>query len=128
MDEEQFRIKLKELCLKYDLKHGEVYDDIDYAGNEIYDLYCEEHGLPYDYLDDLYKLQNDEQKEDEQKIIEYFEKSEEIIPGDLLCIAGTNLPIGIARALVNDDVIINSGGSLVLVKKEGLKVLGQREI
>jgi len=57
--DEEFQIRLKELCLKYDLENGERVDS-SYSGCDIYEEYCEENGIKCNYLGELYSREGEE--------------------------------------------------------------------
>ncbi|MEN6551894.1 MAG: hypothetical protein ABFC34_03310 [Methanobacterium sp.] len=47
MDNEEFRSKLKEVCMKYDIEKGR-YPESDFEGRSIYESYCVENKLEVD--------------------------------------------------------------------------------
>jgi hypothetical protein len=55
--DEEFILKLKELCLRCDRRNG-YCSDIELAGAEVYEQYCNEIGIESDYREKIEKLFN----------------------------------------------------------------------
>lgn len=104
MENNEFQKKLKELCLKHDIKNGESYDP-SYAGCAIYDSFCEETGLESDYLGELYKLEEGEQTE--EKPTEYYISEDEIKLGDLVCDGHSPSPIGFVSGIMYEGTVVD---------------------
>lgn len=47
MDDDEFRKKLKEVCMNYDVDEGK-YPESDFEGRAVYESYCEENKLNCD--------------------------------------------------------------------------------
>lgn len=111
---EEFRIKLKDLCMRYDVENGNQ-QSVSMAGCAIYKGFCDENGIdPGNYIeerdstfDTLYKTAKDKWVKNETHLTTVVCK-ERLDVGDFVTIVGNIKPIGkIVRWLDRDRVIIS---------------------
>jgi hypothetical protein len=130
MNEEEFRQKLKALCLNYDLENGS-FPENEYEGMEFYINYCEKNGIEVwrdAYKEELDKLRGVEPHAKNKKA-EYLISNEPVEIGDLISVKGSTFPIGIVSGIHSDELMCCIDGfNTVMVKKEGVYKLEQREV
>ena len=126
MEDDEFLLKLKELCLRFDLEDGS-FQDHEFCGAEIYEKYCEENNIESDYREILNKEYYAPQLNEDIKI-EYVISEEPLGLGDVVCTGNAPNPIGIIKGIIDDSIFISDGKYTISANPNQIKKLKIKEV